>query len=62
MQNRESEISQADEATSQRRSWQSPRLSVLGSLTSLTESGSMTMGESALGWCLIVDPSINGMC
>lgn len=36
-----------------RRSYQSPRLSVLGDVCSLTETGSMMSNESPLNWCLI---------
>ena len=35
------------------RIWQRPRLSVLGEVTSLTETGSMASNESPLNWCLI---------
>ena len=33
------------------RAWSQPRLSVLGDVCSLTETGSMTNNESPLNWC-----------
>ena len=33
------------------RAWSQPRLSVLGEVSSLTETGSMISNESPLNWC-----------
>ena len=35
------------------RAWSQPRLSVLGEVSSLTETGSMISNESPLNWCWI---------
>ena len=34
------------------RAWSQPRMSVLGEVSSLTETGSMISNESPLNWCL----------
>ncbi len=35
------------------RAWSQPRLSVLGEVCSLTETGSMMSNESPINWCLL---------
>ena len=35
------------------RAWSQPRMSVLGEVSSLTETGSMISNESPLNWCWI---------
>lgn len=46
------EISSASSPGVQRPVWKSPRLSVLGDVCSLTETGSMAQSESPLNACL----------
>lgn len=39
-------------AVPQRAAWQAPQLTVLGDVTTLTETGSAASNESPLNWCL----------